>query len=404
MPLSDKTVSGAKPREKAYKLSDERGLYLLVMPTGGRLWRLDYRFAGKRKTMALGIYKDVGLAAARERRDEARKLVASGIDPMASRKAGRDAAHVAATNSFEAVGREWLKKQHLADITRAKALWMFEEFLFPWIGGRPVSQVTSPELLAVLQKLEARGKLETAQRVKQQAGRVFRYAIATGRALSDPSVALRGAMATPKTKHQASITDPKLIGPLLSAMDGYQGDYVTWCALKLAPMLFVRPGELRQAEWSEFDLESGEWRIPAEKMKMRQLHLVPLSQQAIKVLRELQPLTGGGRYVFPGIRGRGRPMSENTVLGALRRLGYKGNEMSGHGFRSMASTRLHEMGWRPEYIERQLAHADPNKVSGAYNYAEHLPERRTMMQAWADYLDLLHEGGNVVTGDFEKAA
>lgn len=404
MPLTDPKVKNAKALESPYKLSDGGGLYVLVQPNGSKLWRLNYRFAGKQKTLAIGAYPTVGLANARADREKAKAKLREGLDPSASKVDARAAIKLGAANSFEALAREWLSKQHLAEVTRAKALWMFEDLTFPYIGSRPIADIKAPDLLAVLRRIESRGKLETAQRVKQQAGRVFRYAIATGRASDDPSAALKGALATPKTKHRASITDPKLIGPLLRAIDGYSGSVVTASALKLAPLLFVRPGELRQAEWSEFDFDAAEWRIPAAKMKMRAVHIVPLSDQAVAVLRELQLLTGGGRYVFPSMAGRGRPMSENTVLAALRRLGYSGSEMSGHGFRSMASTRLHELGWSHYAIERQLAHAERDKVSAAYNYAEHLPERRKMMQAWADYLDLIRQESKVVVGRFGAAA
>lgn len=404
MPLTALQVKAAKPGLKPYKLADERGMYLLVQTSGSKLWRLNYRHLDKFKTFALGAFPDVTLSDAREKRDEARKLLASGVDPSKAKQAEKAAARSSAANSFEAVAREWLKKQNLAESTRSKVLWMFESLTFPWIGQRPIKDITAPELLAALRRVEARGKLHTAQGIKQRCGQVFRYAVATGRAERDPSADLRGALATPKTRHRASITDPTKIGPLLRAIDGYQGSVVTACALKLAPLLFVRPGELRHAEWAEIDLASAEWRIPAVKMKMRQTHIVPLSKQAIVVLEELQPLTGNSRYVFPSIRSNRDPMSENTVLAALRRLDYSGEEMSGHGFRSMASTRLHEMGWPHDAIERQLAHAERNKVSAAYNYAEHLPERRKMMQAWADYLDVLRADRKVVMGKFGKVA
>jgi integrase len=404
MPLSVPAVQNAKPKDKPYKLTDERGLYLLVQPVGSKLWRFNYRFGGKQKTLALGTFPDVPLAEARRKLSAARALLSDGKDPSEARRDSKALAKIAAANTFEAVAREWLGKQQLTASTMGKALRMLESLVFPWIGTRPVAEITPPELLAVLRRVESKGKLETAQRTKQRCGQIFRYAIATGRAERDPSADLRGALASPKTRHRASITEPAMIGPLLRAIDSYQGAAITAVALKLAPLLFVRPGELRHAEWSEFDLDAAEWRIPAAKMKMRSVHIVPLSDQAVAVLRELHPLTGADRYVFPGVRGRGRPMSENTVLGALRRLGYSGDEMTGHGFRSMASTRLHEMGWPHAAIERQLAHAERNKVSAAYNYAEHLPERRKMMQAWADYLDTLREDRKVIAGRFGRTA
>jgi len=397
MALNDAKVKNAAPTAKPYKLADEGALYLLVQPNGSKLWRMNYRHLGKQKTLAVGEYPKVSLKLARVQRDEAKARLRDGIDPSGAKVMARNTARAAANDSFESIALEWLKKQHHAAATRTKAVWIFEKALFPWIGRMPISAVKAPDLLAALRRTEALGKLETAQRAKQYAGLVFRYAIATGRATDDPSAALRGALATPKTKHRASITDPKQIGGLLRAVHGYSGAFVTVCALKLAPLLMVRPGELRHAEWSEFDLDAAEWRIPAAKMKMKTTHIVPLSAQAVDVLHELFQLTGEDRFVFPGIRGRGRPMSENTVLAALRRMGFSGEEMTGHGFRSMASTRLHEMGWPHDAIERQLAHAERNKVSAAYNYAEYLPERRKMMQAWADYLDVLREDRNVVS-------
>ncbi|MGH8115082.1 MAG: tyrosine-type recombinase/integrase, partial [Rhodanobacteraceae bacterium] len=318
------------------------------------------------------------------------------LDPSAQRKVAKLTAKVSSETAFESIAREWLaRRDELSAATRNKNLWLLG-LAFPWIGARPISAITVPELLAVLRRVEARGKLETTQRLKQVCGQVFRYAVATGRAERDPTGDLRGALKTTKTRHHASITDPAKVGELMRAMDGFSGYYVTRSAMYLAPLVFVRPGELRKAEWAEFDLDKAEWRIPAERMKMRETHLVPLSTQAVAILRELRPLTGTGRYVFPSNRGMARPMSENTITAALRRLGYTGDEMTGHGFRSMASTLLHEQGWPSDVIERQLAHAERNKIKAAYNYAEYLPQRRKMMQAWADYLDMLKQGGNVV--------
>lgn len=407
MALNDPKVKSAAPKAKPYKLADEGALYLLVQPNGVKLWRMNYRYAGKQKTLAIGEYGEspkVSLKQARVYRDEAKAKLRDGIDPSGAKVQARAAKKLAHADSFEAIAREWLGKQNHAESTRKKALWIFETLLFPWIGRSPITAIKAPDLLAALRKTEARSKLESAQRAKQYAGMVFRYAIATGRAEDDPSKALQGALATPKTKHRASITDPAQIGPLLRSLHGYSGTFVTACALKLAPLLMVRPGELRKAEWSDFDLDAAEWRVPATAMKGKSMHLVPLSTQAVAVLRELQAVTGNGRYVFPGVVGRGRPMSENTVLAALRRMGYSGDEMTGHGFRSMASTRLHELGWPHDAIERQLAHKERNKVSAAYNYAQYLPERRKMMQVWADYLDTLREERKVIVGDFCRAA
>lgn len=390
MPLSATAVKQAKPREKTYKLFDERGLYLQITPKGGKRWRLKYRFDGKEKLLSLGLYPDVSLKEAQDKRDEARKQVSAGVDPSEARKAEKIA--LAGADSFEAVAREWHAKfsanwseGHIEKIIRR-----FEKDVFPWLGKKSVGQVTAPELLSCLRRIEARGALETAHRAKQNCGQVFRYAIATGRADRDPSQDLNGALPPVKAKHHASITEPKRIGELLRAIDGYKGAYTTLCALKLAPLLFVRPGELRRAEWVHIDVANKEWRIPAEKMKMKTApHIIPLCTQAIEIINDLRPLTGNGKYLFPSIRTRNRPMSENTVLAALRRLGYESGEMTGHGFRSMASTILNEQGWNRDAIERQLAHMERDSVRAAYNYAEHLPERRDMMQAWADYLDKL---------------
>lgn len=380
---------------------DSGGLFLHVTAQGGRYWRLKYRFAGKEKLLALGVFPEVSLAEARQRREAARALLRDGMDPNTERKATVLAARDAATNTFEAIAREWLQKQSskLAKTTHAKAVAMFETWVFPWIGSRPVAEITPRVLLeSVLRRVEASGKLETVHRLKQRCGQVFRYAIAPGRAERDPTPDLRGALETHKPRNHSAITDPAKIGDLLRAMDGYQGNLVTRCALRLTPLLFVRPGELRRAEWAEFDLEGAhpQWSIPAAKMKMDAPHIVPLSTQAVAILRELHPLTGRGHYVFPGLHSRARPMSENTVNLALRRLGYSGSDMVAHGFRSMASTLLNEQGWPADVIERQLAHAERNEVRAAYNRAKHLPERRKMMQAWADYLHGLRTNANVV--------
>jgi len=396
MPLTDTAIRKAKPQSKQYKLTDEKGMYLLVN-NAGKYFRLDYRFAGKRKTLALGVYPDVKLVEAREKRDAAKKMIASGIDPAQTRKVQKSIQIEQAGNSFEAVAREWHGKysSNWAASHATKIIRRFELYIFPWLGSRPIAEITPPELLAVLRKIESKGTLETAHRAQQNCGQVFRYAIATGRAERDPSADLRGALTPAKHGRMATITEPKKIGELLRAINGYEGTPVVKCALKLAPFVFVRPGELRHAEWSEIDLDSAEWRIPAEKMKMKDPHIVPLSSQAVEVLCEILPITGKGRYVFPSVRTNSRPMSENTVLAALRRMGFTKEEMSGHGFRAMASTVLHEQGWPSDVIERQLAHAERNSIKAAYNHAQHLPERSKMMQAWADYLDTLKAGRKV---------
>jgi len=389
MKLTDTAIKKAKRRGKPYKLFDGQGLYLLVKLNGRKAWRFKYRFNGKEKLISLGTYPEVSLAQARDRRKDAREKVADGIDPSVVKRANKLARAEEGENSFEAIGREWFEKNSprwsKSHTDRSKRL--LEKDLYPWLGPRPVAQIDAPELLRVIRRIESRGAVDTAHRALQYCGMVFRYAIATGRADRDPSGDLRGALPPVQKKHHASIVEPKAVGALLRAIDGYEGHLVTRCALQLAPLVFVRPGELRRAEWPEINLENAEWRIPAAKMKMESPHIVPLSRQALAVLSEIKPLTGGGRYVFPSVRSRQRPMSENTVNAALRRLGYTKEQMTGHGFRSMASTLLNEQGWHYDAIERQLAHAERNGVRAAYNYAEHLPERRKMMQAWADYLD-----------------
>ena len=391
MRLSTAKIQNATAQKKTVRLFDGRGLYLEIAPTGSRWWRFKYRFAGKEKRISLGVYPDVGLKKARDRRDEMRKLVADGIDPSAARKQQKLMALDAAANTFEAVAREWFEK-HSANWEASysvKLLARLEANIFPWLGDRPIRDIKPPELLSVLRRVESRGVLETAHRLMNYCGNIYRYAVATGRAERDISSDLRGALPPSTPQHHASVTDPEGVAALLRAIDGYRGSNVTRYALQLAPLVFVRPGELRKAEWSEIDLEAGEWRIPPGRMKMKTKHIVPLSSQAVAILRALQPLTGKGHYVFPGARRRERCMSENTVNGALRRLGWSGSEMTGHGFRSMASTLLNEQGWNRDAIERQLAHTERNSIRAAYNYAEHLPERRRMMQAWSDYLHTL---------------
>lgn len=394
--LTDADIRAARPREKPQKLFDERGLYLLI--TSGkkaksRLWRLKYKFEGREKLLSLGAYPDVSLKRAREKRDELRTQVADGTDPAALRRTER----LAQGNTLSTITREWLGKQkHLKESTLKRDRDRLEKYILPSLGNRPVSAITAPDLLAALRRIEDRGTHETAHRTRAVVGRVLRYAIATGRAERDVSADLKGALAPAVGKNHAAITDPQRIGELLRAIDGYVGQPATAAALKLAPLVFVRPGELRAAEWSEFDLDGAEWRIPGERMKMGVQHIVPLSRQAVAILLELQPLTGDGRYVFPALTSPLRPLSENTLNAALRRLGYSGDEMVAHGFRSIASTLLNEQAWHPDLIELQLAHAERNKVRGAYNKAQRLPERRKMLQAWANYLDGLKSGGKVV--------
>ncbi|MFE0502305.1 tyrosine-type recombinase/integrase [Lysobacter soli] len=390
------TAAGIKA-SKPGKLFDGGGLFLLTRESGARYWQMKYRYGGKERLLSFGVYPEVSLAEARRKRDTAREALRDGMDPGAIKRAHKVAARVAAANSFQAVADAWMATQRrkLAPATFAKSQWLLAQVL-PWLGSRPVSEIEPPELLTALKRIEARGAHETAHRTKEKCGQVFRYAIAHGIAKRDPSADLRGALAPIVRTSRAALTDPAKVGELLRAIDGYSGQHVTRCALRIAPLLFVRPGELRGMEWGELDLEAGQWRIPARRMKMRDEHVVPLSSQAVAILRELKPLTGRGRYCFPSLRSASAPMSENTINAALRSLGFDKDTMTGHGFRAMASTRLNEMGWPPDVIERQLAHAERNKVRAAYNRAQYLEERTTMMQAWADYLDGLRAGAKVV--------
>lgn len=398
--LTVKEIESAKAREKTYRLPDGNGLYLEVTTTGSKLWRWKYRFQGKEKRLAIGVYPEVRAPAARQLMMEARLKLQAGVDPSAERRALKEQAKVAADLTFETITRAWFEKAYAsnADTTRNKNLTFLEKDVFPYIGSRPIDQITAPELLRVIRRIDSRGACDIARRVHNLCGRAFRYAVGHGFCERDPSrdLELRDILAPAAVKHHSSITDPKGAGELLRAINGYTGGFTTLCALRLAPLVFVRPGELRHAEWTEIDLDKCEWRIPASKMKMKVQHLVPLSKQAVSILREIQQTTGKGKYVFPSERSAVRPMSENTINAALRRLGYAADEMTGHGFRSMASTLLHELGFPHQVIERQLAHAERNKVSAAYNYAEHLPERKKMMQSWSDYLDALESGAKVV--------
>jgi integrase len=404
VPLTDIKIKAIKPQTVAKKVFDGGGLFLLITPSGGKLWHLKYRFGGSEKLLALGAYPQTSLSKARQKRDEAKLLLAEGVDPSATRKA-QLAANTEETGTFEVVAREWHAKfsPTWAPGHADKIIRRLELYIFPWLGSRPIRSITAPEVLTCLRRLEEKGTLDTAHRAKQNCGQVFRYAIATGRADRDPTPDLRGALPAIQKQHYAAITDPAEAGALLRAIDGYKGGFVTLCALKLAPLFFLRPGELRQAEWAEFDLDKGEWNVPVERLKLRtteknrrkgEFHLVPLAGQAVSILRELHALTGSGRYVFPSTRTDTRPMSDNTVNAALRRLGYDTRtEMTGHGFRAMARTILDEvLHVRPEIVEHQLAHAVRDPLGRAYNRTTHLPERRKMMQTWADYLDGLREG------------
>ena len=390
--LTDTKLRALRPRAKLYRVPDDRGLCVEVQPTGARYWRLRYRFGSTQKMLSLGVYPDVSLIAARKRRDEARAMIAGGTDPSAQRQADK----CESSQTFETIAREWLGRREVSEATAAKDHWLLEDHALPALGAKPITAITAADVLTLLQKLEDRGLLETASRVRSTISAIFRHAVATLRAQGDPTVALRGAIKSAKVKHHAAITDPRKLGDLLRALHGYGGGFVVACALKLTPLVFTRPGELRHAEWSEIDLDASEWRIPTAKMKMRAEHIVPLSRQAMAILRDLHALTGRGRYAFPSPRTLERPMSENAITAALRSLGYDGDTMTAHGFRSTASTLLHELGHPSDVIERQLAHKERNAVKDAYNRAQHLPERRTMMQAWADYLDGLRKGGDVV--------
>lgn len=398
MALNDMKIRNAKPKEKFYKITDGDGLYLHVTEKGGKLWRFRYRFNGKEKLLALGSYPEITLLDARQRRDEARRQLANKIDPGAVRKAQKHSS-IQETETFEVIAREWHNrfKSTWSEGHATTIMDRMERDLFPWIGKRPIAEIKAPELLAAMRRVESRGALETAHRIRTIGGQVFRYAVATGRAERDLSVDLKGALPQPQEKHRAAITEPLEVAKLLRSIDDYSGSFVVKCALKIAPLVFVRPGELRHMEWTELDFENAQWNIPAGKMKMKEPHLVPLSGQAIKILKELQGLTGTSRYVFPSGRSFDRALSDNAILAALRRMGYEKDEMSGHGFRAMARTILDEvLQIRPDFIEHQLAHAvrDPN--GRAYNRTAHLVERRKMMQTWADYLDGLKKGAKVI--------
>lgn len=397
MPLTDAAVRNAKPKESPYSVADGAGLSLLVQPSGGKWWRFRYRFFDKQKMLSLGTYPDIGLREARSQRDAARKLLTEGIDPGEKRKEEKAERELQLVNTFEAVTREWAGKK-ASTWTPAygeRLIRRFEHDVFPLIGARPIADIRPKELLSMLRKIEARGALETAHRARSECGQVFRYAIATDRAERDIAADLVGALEPKKVKHFAAVTEPAKVAVLLRTIDNYQGSAVVRAALRLNALLFVRPGELRHAQWADIDFEAAEWRYTTTKTRTD--HVVPLASQALAILAELKPLTGSGRYVFPCGTTAARPMSNNAVLSALRRAGIPPDEMSGHGFRAMARTILDEvLGFRPDFIEHQLAHAvrDPN--GRAYNRTAHLPERKKMMQAWADYLDKLKAGADVV--------
>ncbi len=408
MPLTATEVKQAKAQRKPYKLPDGGGMFLLINPNGGKYWRLKYRHVGKEKLLALGVYPDVSLAEARNRRTTAREKLASNIDPGEIKKVEKLTRHLAIADSFEAVATEWYqsKLQNKSDSYRDRTRRLLKNDLYPSLGSRPISQITSAELLVVLRKVEARGAVDMAHRAKQTAGLVFRYAVATGRAERDPGGDLRGALKTKTKKHHAAITDPVQVGKLLLAIDAFQGTPAVKTALQLSALLFQRPGEIRAMEWAEINWDELRWEIPAEKMKMRQPHIVPLCSQAVDLLTALHALTGRGRYVFPSARGGSRCLSENGVRTALRTMGYDNDTMTPHGFRAMARTILDEvLNYRVDYIEHQIAHAVKDANGRAYNRTSHLPERKKMMQGWANYLDNLKaqaKAGNVITAKFVK--
>jgi integrase len=396
--LTATTIKNAKPKEKQYKLFDGQGLFIIIKPNGSRWWRFKYRFNGKYKEISMGVYPDISLAQARKQLQDARELVAQGIDPSKARKEAREEAQALCENSFEAVAREWItiQSERLTDNTITTITRHLENNVFPWLGKRPIAEITAPELLKVLRRMEERGILETAHRIRATCGQVFRYAIAIGKTDRDIAADLRDALIPVKKKHLAAVTEPKEVAELLRAIDSLEGGLVMCTAMKLAPLFFVRPGELRKAEWHEIDLDAKLWSIPAEKMKMKQPHIVPLCRQAVELLKELYPLTCRSRYVFPSDRSAAKPMSDMAMTAALARMGYKGI-MTPHGFRAMARTILDEvLQERVDLIEHQLAHTVKDPNGRAYNRTTHLDGRKKMMQRWADYLDGLKAGAQVI--------
>lgn len=406
MALSVVAIKAAKGRAKPYKLTDSDGLYLLVTPSGARYWRMNYRHLGKQKTLAFGVWPDTGLADAREQRDAARKVLARGEDPGEKIKLERIAASVAASNSFKAVADEWLvkvEKEGRSAATMKKLRWLLD-FINASIGKRPIASISAQELLIMLRKMEGKGRYETAKRLRSTCSQVFRYAIATARTERDVAADLRGALIAPQPVHRAAITNADAAGGLLRAIEAFEGHPNTKAALRLLPHVFVRPGELRHAEWNDFNFEKALWTIPPHKTKMRRAHTIPLSRQSLAILQTIEHDAEYSRFLFPSLRSVDRPMSENTINAALRRMGYGQDEMTGHGFRAMAATLLNEMGlWHPDAIERQLAHCDNSAVRRAYARGEYWDERVKMMQHWSDHLDFLRDGAKVLKGKFGKA-
>jgi integrase len=404
MALTDIAIRSAKAKEKPYKLSDSGGLFILIATTGGKLWRYSYRFDGKQKTLALGSYPDTGLKEARDRHAAARKILAEGVDPNENRKNEIAAKKLSSINSFELVAREWWQShmKNKADSHKEKVIRRFELYLFPWLGKKPISEITAPQFLEVIKRIEKQNKPETAHRTLQTAGQVFRYAVQNGMAVRDVTTDLKGALPTTTVKHMAAFTEPKEVAELLRALDGFNGTLTVQCAIKLAPLVFVRPSELRMAKWADIDLEAATWQYFVSKTKTN--HIVPLSRQAVAILREIHPLSGHGEYVFQGGHSPLKPMSESAINAALKRMGYDTKtQITGHGFRAMARTILHErLNIDPAIIEHQLAHKVPDTLGSAYNRTKFIDQRKAMMQTWADYLDSLKLGANVVS--INKAA
>jgi integrase len=396
--LTVTTVNNAKPKDKPYKLSDEKGLYLFIQTSGSKLWRFDYRFLAKRKTLALGSYPDVTLADARARRDNARKQLANDIDPSESKKAVKASALKAGENSLEAVTREWAASyfKNKSSSHQERTLRRLELYIFPWLGNKPISEINAPQILDSVKRIEKLNKLETAHRTLQATSQVFRYAVQTGRALRDPCVDLRGALPATVVKHMAAFTEPKEIAELLRAIDGFTGSFTVQTALRLSPLVFTRPSELRTAKWADIDLEANEWRYRVSKTNT--MHLVPLSKQAAKLLTDIHPLSGHGEFVFQGGHDPKKPMSAAAINAALKRMGYDTQQdITAHGFRAMARTILHErLNIDPYIIEHQLAHKVPDALGAAYNRTKFIEQRTAMMQAWADYLDEMKAGAKVV--------
>ena len=396
--LTVTAVNNAKPKDRPYKLSDEKGLYLFVQTGGSKLWRFDYRFQGKRKTLALGAYPDIPLADARERRDSARKQLANDIDPSESKKAAKASNLEASANSLEVIAREWAASyfKNKSDSHQERTMRRLENYIFPWLGNKPISEINAPQVLEAVKRIEKLNKLETAHRTLQATSQVFRYAVQTGRALRDPCVDLRGALPATVVKHMAAFTEPKEIAELLRAIDGFTGSFTVQTALRLSPLVFTRPSELRTAKWADIDLDANEWRYRVSKTNT--MHLVPLSKQAAKLFADMHPLSGHGEFVFQGGHDPKKPMSAAAINAALKRMGYDTQQdITAHGFRAMARTILHErLNIDPHIIEHQLAHKVPDTLGAAYNRTKFIEQRTAMMQAWADYLDELKAGARVI--------